>query len=44
MDMDTTIKGIALKEEKIQEIVWEIININVDDGIKFEIKDISYIR
>lgn len=44
MDMDTTIKGIPLKEEKIKEIVEEIININVDDGIKFEIKDISYIR
>ena len=44
MDMDTTIKGIALKEEKIKEIVQEIININVDDGIIFEIKDISYIR
>lgn len=44
MDMDTTIKGIALKEEKIKEIVQEIININVEDGIKFEIKGISYIR
>ena len=44
MDMDTTIKGIALKEEKIKEIVEEIININVNDGIKFEIKDIDYIR
>ena len=44
MDMDTTIKGIALKEERIKEIVEEIININVDDGIRFEIKDISYIR
>ena len=44
MDMDTTIKGTALKEEKIKEIVEEIININVDDGIRFEIKDISYIR
>lgn len=44
MDMDTTIKGIALKEERIKEIVEEIINIDVDDGIRFEIKDISYIR
>ncbi|WP_392434336.1 nucleotidyl transferase AbiEii/AbiGii toxin family protein [Finegoldia magna] len=44
MDMDTTIKGIPLKEEKIKEIVNEIINIDVDDGIRFEIKDISYIR
>ncbi|QQE46703.1 Nucleotidyl transferase of uncharacterised function (DUF1814) [Peptoniphilus harei] len=44
MDMDTTIKGIPLKEERIKEILEEIINIDVDDGIKFEIKDISYIR
>lgn len=44
MDMDTTIKCIALKEEKIKEIVEEVININVNDGINFEIKDISYIR
>ncbi len=44
MYMDTTIKGIALKEEKIKDIVEEIININVEDGIRFEIKDISYIR
>ena len=44
MDMDSIVKGIALKEEKIKEIAEEIININVDDGIRFEIKDISYIR
>ena len=44
MDMDTTIKGIPLEEEKIKDIVEEIISINVEDGIKFEIKDISYIR
>ena len=44
MDMDTTIKGIPLKEERIKEIVEEIININVNDGIRFEINDISYIR
>ena len=40
--MDTTIQGIALKEKRIKEIVEEIIN--VDDGITFETKDISYIR
>ena len=44
MDMDTTIKGIALEEDRIKEIVEEILDINVDDGIRFEIKDISYIR
>ena len=42
--MDTTIKGIALQEERIKEIVEEIININVDDGIKFEFKSLNYIR
>lgn len=44
MDMDTTIKGIALKEDRIKEIVEEILDINVDDEIRFEIKDINYIR
>lgn len=44
MDMDTTIKGIALQEERIKEIVEEIININVDDGINFEFRSINYIR
>lgn len=44
MDMDTTIKGVPLKEETIRNIVSEIINIEVDDGIEFEITDISHIR
>ena len=44
MDMDTTIKGVPLKEAVIRNIVLEIININVDDGIEFEITDISNIR
>ena len=44
MDMDTTVKGIALKEENIKQIIGEIINIEVNDGIKFEIKDLNYIR
>lgn len=44
MDMDTTIKGVPLKEEVIRNIVSEIINVEVDDGIEFEITDISHIR
>ncbi len=44
MDMDTTIKGVPLKEETIRNIVLEIINVEVDDGIEFEIMDISHIR
>lgn len=44
MDMDTTVKGVPLKEDVIQNIVLEIINIEVGDNIQFEITDISYIR
>lgn len=44
MDMDTTIKGVPLKEEVIRNIVSEIINVEVDDGIEFEITDIGHIR
>lgn len=42
--MDTTVKGIAIKEETIEQIVGEIINVDVKDRIKFEIKDLNYIR
>lgn len=44
MDMDTTLKGIPLKEEIIKDIVEEILNINVNDGIEFEMTSIEYIR
>ena len=44
MDMDTTIKGVPLQEEVIRNIVSEIINVKVGDGIDFEITDISHIR
>ena len=44
MDMDTTIKGIALKEDIIRNVISEIIHIEVDDSIEFEITDISHIR
>lgn len=44
MDMDTTIKGVLLKEEIIRNIVSEIVNVEVDDGIEFEITDISHIQ
>ena len=44
MDMDSTIKGLPLTEENITKVVNSIINIDVDDGSEFEIKDISYIR
>ena len=44
MDMDTTVKGVALKEDIIRNVISKIINTVVDDGIEFEITNISHIR
>lgn len=44
MDMDTTVKGIPLRKEVIKEIVEEIINVEVNDGIEFKIKEIHHIK
>ena len=44
MDMDTTVKGVALKEEVIKNILEEILNINVNDNISFAINNIKHIR
>ena len=44
MDIDTTIKGLPVKEEIIKEIVLEILNIEVNDGIKFVLGKIENIR
>ncbi|MFL8906253.1 nucleotidyl transferase AbiEii/AbiGii toxin family protein [Helcococcus kunzii] len=44
MDMDVTVKGIALTEENITRIVKEILSIDVKDGIKFIFEGIKEIR
>ena len=44
MDIDTTIKGLPIKEEIIKEIVLEILNIEVNDGIEFVLGKIENIR
>lgn len=44
MDIDTTIKGLPVKEEIIKEIVLEILNIEVNDGIEFVSGKIENIR
>ena len=44
MDIDTTIKGVPIKEEIIKEIILEILNIEVNDGIKFVLGKIENIR
>ncbi len=44
MDMDTTIKGIPVTRETIEEIVTGIISADAQDGISFEIQDIRNIH
>lgn len=44
MDMDTTTKGIEMNENEILSIFKEIINIDVNDGIVFELSKIGPIR
>ena len=43
-DMDTMIKGIPLEINKLNNIINEIVNIDCDDGIKFEINKSKEIR
>lgn len=44
MDMDTTIKGFALSEENILNIMSEICNIDLNDNVTLKIKKIELIR
>ena len=44
MDIDTTIKGLSVKEEIIKEIILEILNIEVNDEIEFVLGKIENIR
>ena len=43
MDMDTTIKGFALTEENINNIMNEICNIDLQDDVTLKIKKIEQI-
>jgi len=43
MDIDATIKNVHLSEESARKIVEGIINIEVDDGMAFEIKNVTLI-
>lgn len=43
-DMDATLKGIPVSEEKILEIFNEILSVQLDDGVHFEIDNIKEIR
>lgn len=44
MDMDTTVRGVPIEDEVIQNIIEEIIKIDVNDGIAFEITKLEPIR
>lgn len=44
MDLDTTIKGIALNENNILKVLNEIIQIDINDNITLSIENIKEIR
>lgn len=44
MDMDTSIKGLDLSEKELYKVLQEIVSIDVNDGIKFIIKNSEPIR
>ena len=44
MDMDTTVRGISMNKENIENVIGEILAINVGDDIDFEIVKIEPIR
>lgn len=44
MDMDTCIKGIVLTDEELYQVLNEILNIDIGDSVKFEIKNSNPIR
>lgn len=44
MDMDTTIRGVNLTEENINNIMNEICSIKLQDNVTLEVKNISLIR
>lgn len=44
MDLDTTIKGLPLDRETITNVINEIIRIDVEDNVRFDIENIKDIR
>ena len=43
-DMDATLKSLPLDTEKITNIFNEILNVDLEDEVKFEILDVKDIR
>ena len=43
-DMDATLKSLPLEREEVIQIISDILNIDLDDGIDFKIEDVKDIR
>lgn len=43
-DMDATIKSLPLTRENVEDIINEVLNIDIEDEITFEVVDIKDIR
>lgn len=43
-DMDISVKGIDVSEEKMIQVLNEILSMNINDGVKFQVVDITDIR
>jgi len=43
-DLDATLKSLPLEKESVKEIISNILNIDIDDNITYEIVDIKDIR
>ncbi len=43
-DMDATLKSLPLEREEITQIISDILNIDLDDGIDLKIEDVKDIR
>ena len=44
MDMDTTVKGLSMDEQSVRKAVSEILDQPVDDGIEFQLLELTPIR
>lgn len=44
IDIDTCIKGLDLTDEQMYKVLQEILNIDVEDGVEFKIKNSEPIR
>ena len=43
-DIDISVKGIDVSEEKMVQVLNEILSMDINDGVKFEVVDVTDIR